>query len=67
MGNLNIGFSLAYHALAPANQLPPDAPAWLLPWTQNLFNLGGLFGGLLSAFALSKGRLLQVHHFFCFL
>jgi hypothetical protein len=57
LGNLNIGFCLAYHALSPANILAVASgqPAWVLPWAQNLFNLGGLIGGLLSSLALNRG------------
>ena len=52
LGNLNIGFSLAYHALSDV--LP--APEAALTWVQNLFNIGGLIGGLLSALLISRGR-----------
>ena len=57
LGNLNIGFCLAYHALSPANILAVASgqPAWVLPWAQNLFNLGGLIGGLLASLALNRG------------
>jgi hypothetical protein len=56
LGNLNIGFILAYHSLAPANHLPPNSPNWAAPWILNLFNLGGLLGALLSSLALNKGN-----------
>ena len=55
LGNLNIGYLLAYHSLAPANHLPPNSPNWAAPWILNLFNLGGLLGALLSSLALNKG------------
>ncbi|KZS21447.1 Sugar transporter [Daphnia magna] len=56
LGNLNIGFMLAYHSIAPVNHLPTNSPNWLAPWILNLFNLGGLLGALLSSLALNKGR-----------
>ncbi len=52
LGSLNVGFSLAFHALA--DLLPTPVSSQL--WVQNLFNVGGLFGGVLSALALAKGR-----------
>lgn len=55
LGNLNIGFMLAYHSIAPVNHLPTNSPNWLAPWILNLFNLGGLLGALLSSLALNKG------------
>ena len=60
LGNFNIGFTLAYHGLAPANHLPANSPSWAAPWVLNLFNLGGLLGALLSSLALNKGNFHQI-------